>query len=145
MKSLIFPDVNVWLALIYEKHIHNETVVAWYGSLQASTTFVFCRHTQLGLFRLLSTASVMKQDVMSQAQCWNIYEPWVESGLAFVAQEPPDLERKMRARTYERSATPKVWADAYLAAFAEAGNLTLVTMDRALAAKVKDAVLLGQE
>jgi predicted nucleic acid-binding protein len=36
-----------------------------------------------------------------------------------------------------------MWADAYLAAFAEAGNLTLVTMDRALAAKVKGAVLLG--
>jgi predicted nucleic acid-binding protein len=33
--------------------------------------------------------------------------------------------------------------DAYLAAFAEAANLTLVTFDRALAGKVEGAVLLG--
>jgi predicted nucleic acid-binding protein len=48
----------------------------------------------------------------------------------------------MRGRSTEGLVSPKIWADAYLAAFAVAGNLTLVTMDRALAAKVKGAVLL---
>ena len=143
MKSLIFPDVNVWLALVYEKHVHNEVVVAWYGSLSAPTTFVFCRHTQMGLFRLLSTESVMRQDTMNQAQCWEAYDPWISSGLAFMAQEPSGLEAEMRAQTSHKTASPKVWADAYLAAFAEAGSLTLVTMDRALAGRVKGAVLLG--
>jgi len=38
---------------------------------------------------------------------------------------------------------PKQWADAYLAAFAEAANLTLVTFGRVLAGKAKGAVLLG--
>ncbi len=142
MRSLIFPDVNVWLALIYEKHIHNDVVLAWYSSLSAPTVFVFCRHTQMGLFRLLSTESVMRQDIKSQAQCWEVYDPWIASGLAFMAQEPPELEAEMRAQTSHKTASPKVWADAYLAAFAEVGNLTLVTMDRALAAKTKGAVLL---
>lgn len=142
MKSLIFPDVNVWLALIYEKHVHNEAVVAWYGTLSASVTFVFCRHTQMGLFRLLSTESVMKQDTMSQLQCWRAYDPWIESGLAFMAQEPPGLEAVMRAQTSEERVSPKMWADAYLAAFAEAGELTLITLDRALAAKANGALLL---
>ena len=67
----------------------------------------------------------------------------VESGLAFVAQEPPGPESAMRGRSSEKLVSPKVRADAYLAAFAVTGNLTLVTMDRALAAKVKCAVLLG--
>jgi predicted nucleic acid-binding protein len=49
----------------------------------------------------------------------------------------------MRGRSSEKLVSPKVRADAYLAAFAVTGNLTLVTMDRALAAKVKCAVLLG--
>jgi hypothetical protein len=142
MKSLIFPDVNVWLALIYEKHVHNPIAVEWFESLKSSTTLVFCRHTQLGLFRLLSTESVMKQDVLKQTQCWQVYDPWIDSGLAFVAQDPPGLESEMRGRSSEGLVSPKVWADAYLAAFAEAGNLTLVTMDRALAAKVKGALLL---
>jgi toxin-antitoxin system PIN domain toxin len=142
MKSLIFPDVNVWLALIYEQHVHNPIAVEWYESLKSSTTLVFCRHTQLGLFRLLSTEIVMKQDVLKQTQCWQVYDPWIESGLAFVAQDPPGLESEMRGRSTEGLISPKVWADAYLAAFADAGKLTLVTMDRALAAKVKGAVLL---
>jgi predicted nucleic acid-binding protein len=37
---------------------------------------------------------------------------------------------------------PKTWMDAYLAAFAEAAELTLVTLDKSLAAKNKGAVLL---
>lgn len=143
MKSLIFPDVNVWLALVYEQHVHSPIAMEWYVGLKSSTTLVFCRHTQLGLFRLLSTEAVMKQDVLSQKQCWEAYDPWIESGLAFVAHDPPGLESEMRVRASEGSVSPKAWADAYLAAFAEAGNLTLVTMDRALAAKAKGAVLLG--
>ncbi|MGA9060595.1 MAG: TA system VapC family ribonuclease toxin [Terracidiphilus sp.] len=143
MKSLIFPDVNVWLALNYEKHIHNRVVVEWYETLVHATIFVFCRHTQMGLFRVLSMEPVMKQDSMSQAQCWEVYDHWIDSGLAFVAQEPPGLESCMRERTQEKLVSPKVWADAYLGAFAEAGNLTLVTFDRALAGRVKGAVLLG--
>jgi uncharacterized protein len=143
MNSLIFPDVNVWLALIYEQHIHNPIAVQWYEGLKSSTTLVFCRHTQLGLFRLLSTETVMKQDTLSQKQCWQAYDPWIESGLAFVAQDPPGLESAMRARSCENAVSPKAWTDDYLAAFAEAGNLTLVTMDQVLAGKVKGAVLLG--
>jgi uncharacterized protein len=143
MTSLIFPDVNVWFALVYAKHVHNQVVIEWYDALAAPALFVFCRHTQLGLFRLLSTEAVMKQDAMSQVQCWEVYDRWVNSGLAVVAQDPAGLDAAMRQQTSHGLASPKVWADAYLAAFAEAGNLTLVTLDRALAAKAKGAVLLG--
>jgi len=143
MTSLIFPDLNVWLALVYARHAQNEVVVRWYDALGASTLFVFCRHTQSGLFRLLSTEAVMKQDALNQARCWEVYDHWVNSGLAVFAHDPPGLETEMRALTSQGLASPKVWAEAYLAAFATAGNLTLVTMDRALAAKAKGAVLLG--
>jgi uncharacterized protein len=143
MNSLIFPDVNVWLALAYDNHQHNQVVVDWYGALESPATFVFCRHTQMGLFRLLSTEAVMRDEAMSQKQCWQVYDQWLESGLAILAQEPTGLEARMRDLSSEKMASPKVWADAYIAAFATAGNLTLVTMDRALAAKAKGAVLLG--
>ena len=80
MKSLIFPDVNLWIALNYEKHSHNNSAIGWYESLDPSTVFVFCRHTQLGLFRLLSTESVMKQDVMDEPQRWDVCDRWNSSG-----------------------------------------------------------------
>ncbi len=143
MKSLIFPDVNVWLALNYEKHTHNILAVRWYEALGPTTAFVFCRHTQLGLLRLLSTDSILKQDVMNQRQCWQVYDSWIDSGEAFLADEPLGLETRMRTRTVSVSPSPKTWADAYLAAFAEAASLTLATFDRALAEKVSGAVLLG--
>jgi hypothetical protein len=53
------------------------------------------------------------------------------------------MEDELRRRTSQAIVAPKLWADAYLAAFAEAAGLTLVTFDRALAGKVKGAVLLG--
>jgi toxin-antitoxin system PIN domain toxin len=143
MKSLIFPDVNLWLALNYEPHVHNAAAVRWYEALDPAAQFVFCHHTQLGLFRLLSTESVLKQDVMNQRQCWQIYDRWIESGQAHLAMEPVGLDVGMRARTTSESPSPKTWADAYLAAFAAAAGLTLVTFDRALAGKVKNSVLLA--
>lgn len=143
MKSLIFPDVNVWLALTYEKHAHNRSAVAWYERLGSTSTLIFCRHTQMGLFRLLSTAAVMGEDSLDQQECWQVYDRLAESGVAFLAQEPPGIDAELRARTLERSPWPKQWADAYLAAFAEAGGLTLVTFDRALAGKVEGAMVLG--
>ena len=42
-----------------------------------------------------------------------------------------------------RQAATKDWANSSLAAFATVGQLTLVTFDRGLRAKVKSAILLG--
>jgi toxin-antitoxin system PIN domain toxin len=143
MKSLIFPDVNVWLALNYEKHVHNASAVRWYKTLDPAVVFVFCRHTQLGLFRLLSSQAVLKEDTLDQNQCWSVFDRWIDSDAVLLAQEPPNLDSALRARTSASLAAPKMWADDYLAAFAEVANLTLVTFDRALAGKTKRAVLLG--
>jgi predicted nucleic acid-binding protein len=57
--------------------------------------------------------------------------------------EPPSLDPLFRARTSSNEMATKQWADGYLAAFAEAAQLTLVTFDRALAGKAKGSVLLG--
>ena len=143
MTSSIFPDINLWLALTYEKHIHNEAAVQWYGSLEPLPRFVFCRHTQMGLFRLLSNEAVLKQDVFDQLGCWQVYDRWMGSGLAVFAEEPAGLEYAMRAQTSTPMRTAKAWADAFLAAFAETAGLTLVTFDKALAGKTNGAILLS--
>jgi toxin-antitoxin system PIN domain toxin len=143
MRSSIFPDVNLWLALNYSRHIHSRVAVEWYSEQETSSALIFCRHTQLGLFRLLNTTAVMAEDVLSQPQCWQIFDGWIDSGQAIFAPEPFRMESVLRANTRLNSASPKVWADAYLAAFAETAGLTLVTFDRALACQVKGAILLG--
>jgi hypothetical protein len=143
MTSSIFPDVNVWLALNHQIHVHHNAAMQWYSAQEESATFVFCRQTQMGFFRLMTTEAVLGREVLTRRQCWVIYDRWVEGGNAILAGEPAGLEKILRPRTLEDSPSPKAWADAYLAAFAESAQLTLVTFDRALAAKVKGAVLLG--
>ena len=143
MTSSIFPDVNVWLAINHRIHSHHESAMHWFTGLNESVTFVLCRQTQMGFFRLMTTEAVLGSDVITQRQCWAIYDRWIEGGKAILAEEPVGLNAALRQRTSVDSPSPKTWTDAYLAAFAEVANLTLVTFDRALAGKVKGAVLLG--
>jgi hypothetical protein len=143
MNSPLFPDVNVWVALNFEMHAHHAAAKRWYEAVRPSTTIFFCRQTQLGLFRILTTVAVMGEEVLTQPQCWLIYDQWMATGQAGWAEEPRGLEAGLRAFTAQATASPKMWMDAYLAAFAEAGGLTLVTFDRALAGKAKGAVLLS--
>jgi hypothetical protein len=142
MTSSVFPDVNVWLALNYPSHFHHEAADQWYESSDPLPILVFCRHTQLSLFRLLTTEAILGQDVLSQRRCWALFDEWISSGDAEFADEPAGLNAVLRRRTLTDFPSPKTWADAYLAAFAEAANLTLVRFDRALAGKVNGAVLL---
>jgi toxin-antitoxin system PIN domain toxin len=143
MSSLLFPDVNVWVALNFERHVHHATARKWYDAQPDSVELVFCRQTQLGLFRILTTSVVMEHEVLTQRDCWQLYDRWIATGQMAWADEPRNLEKLLRALTGNATASQKAWMDAYLAAFAEAAELTMVTFDRALAAKAKGAVLLG--
>ena len=142
MRSWLLPDINVWVAMHHERHEHHRTAQAWFDGL-GSEMLVFCRQTQLGFFRLLTTPAVMGDETVTQRQCWTIYEEWLAGERALLQAEPPGIEAAFRTRTIAREPAPKTWMDAYLAAFAETAGLRLVTFDRALAAKGKGAVLLG--
>jgi uncharacterized protein len=142
MSLPLFPDVNVWVALTSDRHSHHVIAKRWYEAQPGSETFFFCRQTQLGFFRILTTAAIMQQDVMSQQDCWRIYDQWVATGQVGWVDEPRRIEPLLRALTSGASASPKAWMDAYLTAFAEAAELTLITFDRALAGKSQASVLL---
>jgi predicted nucleic acid-binding protein len=114
----------------------------WFADLDESTRFVFCRHTQLGLLRLLTVAAVMKEDVLTQPEAWAVYDRWSRDARVSFADEPAGLERRFRARSRARQASPQAWADAYLSAFAEELGLTLVTFDRGFKGRVPSWLLL---
>jgi hypothetical protein len=62
-------DVNVWPALVYDLHVHHDTVRHWFETLETRGA-PFCRKTQLGLLRLLTKPRVVGQDVLSQRAAW---------------------------------------------------------------------------
>jgi hypothetical protein len=70
---------------------------------------LFCRVTQIGLLRLLTSEIVMREDVLSTRKAWNVYQSVLEDNRIQFAPEP------------------------FLTAFARVTGMRLVTMDRAVA------------
>lgn len=141
--SFLFPDINVWVALTHTAHVHHDVARDWFTELPADARFSFCRITQLGFLRLLTAEAVMGDEVLSQSEAWAIYDRWLEDRRVTLSDEPPALERRFRALTRSRHASPKAWGDAYLAAFADAAQFTLVTFDRGFRGKVGSLFLLA--
>jgi toxin-antitoxin system PIN domain toxin len=135
--------VNVWLALAHEIHPQHETAAAWGASLSSGVVLLFCRFTQLGLLRLLTNQSAMGADVLTQAEAWAAYDAFLAAGNTRWMEEPRGIDPLFRRRTNRNEVSTKQWADGYLAAFSVAAGIQMVTFDRALAGKVKGAVLLS--
>ncbi len=85
----------------------------------------------------------MGADVRTQLQAWKAFDALVANPNNRMIEEPVGIDPLFRRLTNSREASPKQWADGYLAAFSEAAQLTLVTFDKALAGKAKGALLLG--
>jgi toxin-antitoxin system PIN domain toxin len=134
--------VNVWFALAHEIHPHHGTVAAWGESLDRDTAVYLCRFTQLGLLRLLTNPSAMGEDVLTQSQAWKAFDALLKNPENRMIEEPPRIDPLFRHHTNRDEVSTKQWADGYLSAFAIAAGIRLVTFDRALAGKVKGAVLL---
>jgi|SRR5262245_45119206 len=139
----LFPDINVWVALTYEGHAQHRTAATWFDTLTPDVGLVFCRLTQLGLLRLLTTEAVMGDEVMTQPQAWGAYDRWHDDPRVELMEEPAALEAQFRALTRRRQPATKDWADSYLAAFATAGHLKLVTFDKGRRTKAKPSVMLS--
>lgn len=130
MNSLNFLDANVWLALAWNRHAHSQPALQWF-TRAASEQFFFCRFTQLTLLRLLTQSAVMGRDVKSCLAAWEIYEQILADERISFLPEPDDLDLKFKRLSRTRSPSPKLWADAYLSAFAGAAGIKLVTFDKA--------------
>jgi toxin-antitoxin system PIN domain toxin len=133
------------VALTHGGHVHHDVANDWYASLDEDVRFHFCRFTQLGFLRLLTAEAVMGDEVMTQAEAWTVYDRWLGDDRVSLVDEPSGLDRRFRALTRLKSASPKAWADAYLMAFAETAQLTIVTFDRAFRGRTKPLMLLEEE
>lgn len=96
----------------------------------------------MGLLRLLTHESVMGKDVLSSRDAWRVYRTILADERIEFAPEPFALEPEWRRLTALERPTPKIWTDAYLAAFARAGGMQLVTLDRAVLSMAREAWLL---
>jgi toxin-antitoxin system PIN domain toxin len=130
MKKTFLPDVNFWLALSFDHHVHHPSALGWFMS-NIDSPMSFCRITQLGFFRLATNEKVMKEFVRTMPQAWEMYDALVSDHRVGIAPEPQGLEQELRYFTRMPRGSTHLWGDAYLAAFAIASEMQMLTFDRA--------------
>jgi hypothetical protein len=91
--------------------------------------FVVCRHSQLGLLRLLSNPVVMRGRACATDEAWRVYDTLMSDDRFVFREEPASVEARLREYTRGFPFSPKLWQDAYLAAFTFEAGLRLVTFD----------------
>jgi uncharacterized protein len=131
--SLNFPDVNVWLALILQHHIHRPLARAWWRTSEGPIAFT--RFTQISVLRLLTTHAAMDGKPLSMDEAWRIHDELSTDARVALYPEPAGVDSHFRQYASGRVPSPKRWADAWLLAVAQAAPGSLITFDRALAAK----------
>lgn len=128
------PDTNLWLALSLSKHTHHRAAVEWLEAQDAPDDIAFCRATQQSFLRLLTTTGIMSAYgivPLSNKDAWAAYEAFIADDRIVFQTEPPGLAVIWKKLAARRTSSPKLWMDAYLAAFAIASGAELITTDKA--------------
>jgi len=147
--TLLFPDLNIWLALSVEGHIHNERAWRWLRSRSEESRLIFSRYTQIGLLRLLTNAAAMSDRVLTVREAWKVYDGWLEDARIEFYPEPRNIDSEFREALEPFAGKPasKWVGDCWLLAFAAGAGAQLVTFDKALfdyGRRLGQAVVLPQ-
>lgn len=139
-----FPDINVWLALVVERHAFNRPASAWWNQDQ-SDAVGFCRFTQLGLLRHLTNTATMKGNPLTNRQAWEVFENLQTDARVRFFPEWPALDGLLKDYSDIPQAATNLWGDAYLAACASVNEATLVTFDKGFSRYPVKTLLLEPE
>ena len=128
------PDVNIWLALALSGHSHHPAALSWLDGQETLAGIFFCRATQQGLVRLLTTAEVLAgygMPPLTNREAWTVVESFMADERITFANEPAGVEDAWKALAIRDTNSPKLWMDAWLAAFALCSGLQMITTDKA--------------
>jgi toxin-antitoxin system PIN domain toxin len=132
---VVLFDSNIWLALALSTHAHHAVAREWFEAVETTSSVFFCRATQQTLVRLLTNAAVLSpygNPPLTNRQAWEAYEHLVaDDRIVFRGEEPAGIDAQWKRFALRDTASPKLWMDAYLAAFARAGGYRMVTTDAA--------------
>jgi len=121
-------DVNVWLALAIEEHVHHQSAAAYWSRTAGSTRY-FCRLSAISLVRLLMQPKLMGDRALALPTAWALYRSFSDlPGVAMLA-EPMGIDAALDDLV--RSKLPsRLFTDAYFAALARSAGVRLVTFDK---------------
>ena len=122
-------DINIWLALVFEAHQHHPRALRWFDLAEPGAC-IMCRVVQSGFLRLATNPSVFGDEAVTMSQAWMLYDALLADERIHYLLEPQGLEATWRSYTEGQTYSPKVWSDAYLAAFAKTAGFNLVSFDK---------------
>ncbi len=132
MSAALF-DSNLWLALTFDKHPFHETARTVFRDCKSKSPAVFCRATEQSFLRLASTPALhatYESIGLNNHDVIGFLEDFHKLPHVIFADEAATSRNLWITLSDRQTASPKVWMDAYLAAFAISANLRFVTFDR---------------
>jgi toxin-antitoxin system PIN domain toxin len=126
-------DTNVWLALSFARHPCHAAAVAVFSAADSAQPAAFCRATQQSYLRLLTTPAIQTtygSALITNETAWAKSQELLALPQVIWLAEPAGLEAEWKRAAILPFASPKVWMDAYLAAFAITAGMEFVTTDR---------------
>lgn len=125
-------DTNVWIALAFASHPHHHLAEAAYARVSTNEPAVFCRSTQQSFLRIATTPAVLRQfgaETFTNQDALATLNQFLALPTVAFRDEPVGLVPLWHRLAGRPTASPKVWMDAYLAAFAISGDFIMVTLD----------------
>lgn len=125
-------DTNVWIAALFPTHPFHPLAQRALQQATPAEPAVFCRATQQSFLRSASTPTLLKAygaDGMTNRDALVALDALQALPQVCAREEAPGVFALWRGLAVAETASPKVWMDAYLAAFAITGGLRLITLD----------------
>jgi toxin-antitoxin system PIN domain toxin len=130
--SAMLFDSNVWLALTFSAHPHHAQAKELFAETNHENPASFCRATQQSFLRLATTPAILRAygaEGFTNQDAAKLITTLTALPAVSTLEEPPGLEPRWLQLAKLPSASPKVWMDAYLAAFAIRHGTAFVTLD----------------
>jgi toxin-antitoxin system PIN domain toxin len=122
-------DINVWVGLAAENHPFHEAALNYWQS-EAAAKLALCSVTATGFVRILTRPHGASSQALPLEEAWRLYSAWRQSPEVVFLHQPAACDSELDELVSSNLVTPRLWNDAYLAAFAKSAGLRLVTFDR---------------
>lgn len=127
-------DTNCWLAVALDRHESHSAAVEAIDGTTAEFPACFCRATEQSVVRLLSTSAIQAAygtPLITNEDAARLLNEWQAQPNITCLDEPVGTRDLWLLIASRDTASPKLWMDAYLAAFSISGQLRFVTNDKA--------------
>ena len=139
-------DANVWIAVSFTEHDHHALATRFIAETSPARPALLCRATEQSWLRLLTTPALHRRydsPPVSNRDALGILSDALQlPNIRLIEEEPTGVRALWHRLAALPSASPKVWMDAYLAAFAIGHAVEFVTLDQDFKRFVKDGLNL---